>query len=139
MEPSDRENLIDLLRRCRDFEEKALGWSTRSASASEVPADSPLPAESFGDFKILREIGRGGMGVVYLAEQLSLRRQVAIKMLPPGFAPSSEQRQRFLREAQAAARLRHPNIVPVFNCGEAGSVVYYSMLTGQSPREGSRS
>ncbi len=63
----------------------------------------------------------------YTFRPISLRRRVALKVLSPGFASSSVERQRFLREAQAAARLRHPNIIPVFGFGERGESVYYTM------------
>ena len=80
-----------------------------------------------GDYRILREIGRGGMGVVYEAEQVSLGRHVALKVLPQQLRPSLTQRQRFEREARSAARLHHTNIVPVFGVGEEGGLQYYVM------------
>ena len=64
-------------------------------------------------YKVLRELGRGGMGVVYLAEDTKLKRQVAIKFLPPRIAHLSEERKRFEIEAQAAAALNHPNIATI--------------------------
>lgn len=90
--------------------------------------------ERIGEFRILREIGRGGMGVVYEADQESLTRHVALKVLPPGILNSPKQVQRFQREAQAAARLHHTNIVPVFGAGEADGLLYYVMqlIDGQS-------
>ena len=69
-----------------------------------------------GDFRILREIGRGGMGVVYEAEQISLGRRVAFKVLPFAAAMDPKQLQRFKNEAHAAAHLHHTNIVPVISC-----------------------
>ena len=83
--------------------------------------------EKLGDFKILREIGRGGMGVVYEAEQISLSRRVAVKILPPSFARDREAVQRFFTEARAAARLQHRNVVPVYFVGEEGGLNYYAM------------
>jgi WD40 repeat protein len=80
-----------------------------------------------GDFRILREIGRGGMGVVYEAEQLSLGRRVALKVLPLGVALDARQIQRFTNEAQAAAHLHHTHIVPVFAVGHERGVHYYAM------------
>jgi WD40 repeat protein/serine/threonine protein kinase len=80
-----------------------------------------------GDFRLLREIGRGGMGVVYEAEQISLSRRVALKVLPFAAALDSKQLQRFKNEAQAAAHLHHTNIVPVFGVGCERGVHYYAM------------
>lgn len=80
-----------------------------------------------GDFEIIRELGRGGMGVVYLARQLSLQRQVALKMLPFASILDANQIARFQTEAQAAASLHHPNIVPVYSVGCERGVHYYSM------------
>jgi serine/threonine-protein kinase len=72
-----------------------------------------------GEYSIDREIGRGGMGVVYLAREVRLARPVAIKVLPPALAERAELREAFIREAQTAAALTHPNIVPVYAVGEA--------------------
>jgi serine/threonine protein kinase len=71
-----------------------------------------------GDFEIVREIGRGGMGVVYEAHQLSLNRRVALKVLGGGLGLTDKAVQRFHREAEAAARLHHSNIVPGYATGE---------------------
>ncbi len=90
-------------------------------------AGSASALESIGDFNIRREIGRGGMGIVYEAEQVSLGRRVALKVLLHHAAASSKQRRRFQREARAAARLHHTNIVPVFGVGNEGDNDYYVM------------
>ena len=74
--------------------------------------------ERLGDYRIVREIGRGGMGVVYEAEQEALRRRVAVKVLVPWAMGSSGRVERFRREAQAAANLHHTNIVQVYGVGE---------------------
>jgi serine/threonine protein kinase len=89
---------------------------------------------TLGDFRLLREVGRGGMGVVYEAEQISLRRRVALKVLPFAAAMDPRQLQRFQNEAQAAAHLHHTNIVPVFAVGTERGVHYYAMqfIEGQS-------
>ena len=87
-----------------------------------------------GDYRIVREIGRGGMGVVYEAEQVSLGRRVALKVLPWPAGRDRTTLERFRREARASARLHHTNIVPVFEVGQDGEVRYYAMqfIQGQS-------
>jgi WD40 repeat protein/Flp pilus assembly protein TadD len=97
---------------------------TASTGAGRAPA---LRLERLGDFRILREVGRGGMGVVYEAEQESLGRRVALKVLPAGAMLDPRHPRRFQREAKAAARLHHTNIVPVFGVGEQDGVLYYVM------------
>ena len=86
-----------------------------------------LTVSQFGDYRILREVGRGGMGVVFEAEQLSLGRRVALKLLPPHALKDEQQVRRFEREARAAARLHHTNIVPVFGVGRHEGMHYYVM------------
>src|SRR5579863_6647540 len=81
-------------------------------------AQRAVELDQLGDYRILREIGRGGMGVVYEAEQLSLGRHVALKVLSKELIRNPRQRLRFEREARAAAKLHHTNIVPVFGVGE---------------------
>jgi serine/threonine protein kinase/tetratricopeptide (TPR) repeat protein len=85
------------------------------------------PPLRLGEYRIVREIGRGGMGVVYEAFQESLGRRVALKVLPPGALGDARQVQRFQREARAAARLHHSNIVPVFAVGEQQGTHFYVM------------
>ena len=93
-----------------------------------------LPGEPLGDFRIVREIGRGGMGTVYEAVQLSLGRRVALKVLPFAAALNARQLQRFKNEAHAAAQLHHTNIVPVYAVGAARGVHFYAMqlIEGQN-------
>ena len=93
---------------------------------SAVPAE-PGAGPQLGDFRLIREVGRGGMGVVYEAEQLSLGRRVALKVLPFAAALDPRQLQRFQVEAQAAAQLHHTNIVPVYAVGCERGVHYYAM------------
>jgi serine/threonine protein kinase/WD40 repeat protein len=89
---------------------------------SDVP-----PVSQLGDFRLLREVGRGGMGVVYEAEQVSLGRRVAIKLLPASVFRDPTKRLRFEREAKSAAKLHHSNIVPVHGIGEHEGTPYYVM------------
>ena len=91
------------------------------------PADAIPPCARLGEYRILREVGRGGMGVVYEAEQVSLGRHVALKVLPFAAAIDPKQRQRFQIEAQAAAQLHHPHIVPIFGVGCDQGIHYYAM------------
>jgi serine/threonine protein kinase len=118
-----------------------LAGLSHSGSASFPPAVNPelngSTSGELGDFRILREVGRGGMGVVYEAEQISLSRRVALKVLP--FAATMDPRhlQRFQNEARAAAGLEHPHIVPVYGVGCERGVHYYAMkfIDGQSLAE----
>lgn len=103
--------------------EEAIARSSSGTSSAAIPLGMP---SSLGDFRILREIGRGGMGVVYEAMQVSLKRRVALKVVG---STSSDKRQleRFRREAEAAASLHHTNIVPVFGTGQDQGLQYYAM------------
>lgn len=110
---------------------------TMAGQDDDSPADEKGDGPGLGllgDFRIIREVGRGGMGVVYEAEQMSLRRRVALKVLP--FAATLDPRhlQRFHNEAHAAAQLHHPHIVPVYAVGCERSVHYYAMqyIDGQT-------
>jgi len=87
-----------------------------------------------GVYSIERVLGRGGMGVVYLAREQRLDRLVAIKVLPPHFATQPTVRERFLREARTAAQLSHPNIVPIYRAEEVGGLPYFAMgyIEGES-------
>ncbi len=102
-----------------------------SAAPSQVTSPSPFPSEAgiseFGDYVLLELIGRGGMGVVYLAQQKSLDRLVAIKMIKRSNEATDDDIRRFIREAQAAARLQHPHIVDVFEIGEIDGEHFFSM------------
>ena len=105
-----------------------------SASASSFDGEGIPGAGMLGDFRISREIGRGGMGIVYEAEQASLGRRVALKVLPRHAARDAKQLARFQVEAHAVASLNHPNIVPIFAVGRDRGVPYYAMqlIEGQS-------
>lgn len=86
-----------------------------------------IELQRLGDFRIVKEIGRGGMGIVFLAEQISLGRQIALKVLPPSFVAQPKYAQRFEREARIAANLHHTNIVPVFGVGRERDTLYIAM------------
>src|SRR5262245_2906905 len=85
-------------------------------------ARGPMLPESLGHYRIVRLLGRGGMGEVYLAEDLTLGRQVALKILPPGLAATG--RERFEREARAVAALNHPNIVTLHSIDQSGETPF---------------
>ena len=104
------------------------GTVDRAAATADSPRalSGPVP-DQLGDYRILREIGRGGMGVVYEAEQGSLGRRVALKLLPAHAFTNPVQVRRFEREARAAGRLHHTNIVPVFGVGSECDTHYYVM------------
>src|SRR2546429_8066218 len=122
--------------------------TTCGAAAREPPSASParlddagvakltrlLREETAGDYEIDRELARGGMGVVYVATEIGLRRRVAIKVLPPALTFGANAIERFRREARTAAALDHPNIIPIYRVSAGGELLWYSMklLEGQS-------
>lgn len=101
--------------------------SSRQHSENQLERMSSASTERIGDYRIVREIGRGGMGIVYEAVQESLGRRVALKVLNPKFAGSATQVSRFRREAEAVAQLHHTNIVSVHSAGESKGLQYIAM------------
>ena len=83
--------------------------------------------ETFGGYRIDGRIGRGGMGVVYRAEQISLGRPVALKVIAPELSANADFRARFTREARLAASIDHPNVVPVYEAGEVDGTAFLAM------------
>ena len=106
----------------------------RASSSSGQQRVSLPKLDRLGDFRIERELGRGGMGVVFEAVQEALDRRVALKVLPQASLLTGNQLERFQREAQIAARLHHTNIVPVYGSGESDGYHWYAMqfIAGQS-------
>jgi serine/threonine-protein kinase len=100
------------------------------ADPSQGPGGKSQKGQVFqqlGDYRLIREVGRGGMGIVYEAEQVSLGRHVALKVLPDKARLDPKHKRRFEREARAAAKLHHTNIVPVFEVGEDREICFYAM------------
>lgn len=118
----------DELAACLDGLELMRTSNLLGDSTSAQESSPPLcPLATLGDFRLIREIGRGGMGVVYEAEQLSVGRRVALKVLPYAAMLDRRQIARFQNEAKAAATLEHPHIVPVYFVGNDRGVYFYAM------------
>ena len=104
------------------------GLAAGGAATGEKPGGEALQTgERFGAYRIERELGRGGMGIVYEAVHLALERRVALKVLPLHGTSRADHLERFLREARTAAGLHHTNIVPVFDVGQVNGIPYYAM------------
>jgi serine/threonine protein kinase len=123
--PDIAKELAECLDGLEFLREAAPKLQRRALTAADFP--EPPPASPLGDYRVVGELGRGGMGVVYEAEQLSLARRVALKVLPFAAALDPKQLQRFRNEALAAAHLNHPHIVPVYAVGSERGVHYYAM------------
>lgn len=101
--------------------------STLSASTPEALLSESQPPTDLGDFELLEEIGRGGMGIVYRARQQTLQREVAVKLILRGAQASSSEQARFQTEIKSAAMLEHPHIVPIYDVGSVDGWQYFAM------------
>ncbi|HVE78172.1 MAG TPA: protein kinase [Gemmatimonadaceae bacterium] len=108
------------------------------ASSSDAELRDRVGRALSGSYELDREIGRGGMGIVYRARDRRLKRPVAVKILPPELSYRSEIRSRFLREAETAAQLSHPNIVPIYSVDEVDGLVYFVMACIEGENLGTR-
>lgn len=110
-----------------------VGAATAQSVADKSEADLVREALK-SEYELLEELGRGGMAIVYRASERQLEREVAVKVLPFSLAFDAEFVERFQREARTAARLEHPNIIPIYRVGQSGRVIYFVMklLRGQS-------
>ena len=130
-----RERLRNLILAAEKAPEFFDGLSQGISSPMILP---PIrPGEKFGHYRILQQLGAGGMGIVYLAEDLKLRRQVALKFLPPHMGHDSVARSRFLNEARLSAKLNHPNVATVYDSGQLGDQIYIAMeyVEGETLRD----
>ena len=91
------------------------------------PTRQPVVGQTLGRFRILSELGRGGMGIVYLAHDENLRREVALKLLPPSLTRQEERYRRFLREARTAASVSHNNLATIYDVGEVEGNAFIAM------------
>lgn len=123
--PDREEEIRDLFPALVEMEQ--LKPVTRELTTGRQAAADSTPPAMLGDFRIIGEVGKGGMGIVYEAVQESLGRHVALKVLPAHAFTDPVRLERFRREAKAAAKLHHTNIVPIFGTGEADGRYYYAM------------
>src|SRR5262249_26289571 len=107
--------------------DKTLTYSAGQGPVDAIPPHLFQPGREFGDYVLVEPIARGGMGVVFKARHRKLDRVVALKMILAGHLAFAQDVERFHSEAQAAARLDHANIVPVYEVGEADGLHYFTM------------
>jgi len=127
----DVESLVAAYEKTPEFLEtppwSRLARPTPAQEPANLVVDADLPFERLGEFRLIKKLGEGGMGVVYLARQESLGRLVALKLIRPERTGSFESTKRFWREVEAVSQLRHPNIVSVHGSGEEHGVRYFAM------------
>ncbi|GAB4138825.1 MAG: hypothetical protein Tsb009_07300 [Planctomycetaceae bacterium] len=126
---SERDTVLNSTDNSIEFPEIA----NSNSSELSVTADDSPSIRYLGEYELIREIHRGGMGVVFLARQRSLGRIVAVKLILSGVLASEQDVERFRTEAQATAKLDHPGIVPIFEIGEHKGLHYYSMAYVEGP------
>jgi serine/threonine protein kinase/WD40 repeat protein len=131
--PEHAERILELfpalavVERLKPAQEDRASQSDRTGAGSPTAVGEPGTLRRLGDYAILRELGRGGMGIVYEAQRESLQSRVALKVMHPRFRADPSALRRFRTEARSAARLHHTNIVPVFDFGDQDGVCYYAM------------
>lgn len=138
LEDSGEEGLVDAMVSRGELDPEPARRVRDEAREIHALLQADLPeGKTLGEFRLVREIGRGGMAIVYEAEQESLGRRVALKVLPAGAALDERLAIRFLREARTVARLSHPGIVPVYGTGRARGVLFFAMelIEGESLAE----
>lgn len=123
---SEHPELQESLRKCLTSLQQ-LHTAVGDVPSKNKFVNTPAQGSHLGDFLLHREIGRGGMGIVYSATQVSLNRTVALKVLPESLWLDPKRVRRFQLEAQAAALLQHPNIIPIYAIGTEGNVRFYAM------------
>jgi serine/threonine protein kinase len=138
MESGDVQDRSELIAAHPDLSEALREYLTKLDELNRLvggePRSSEIIGKQLGDYRLVRELGRGGMGIVYLAQQGSLDRMVAVKLLPFASLLEPKYIERFKNEARAAAQLEHPNIVPVYSIGQEDGIHFYAMryINGQS-------
>ncbi len=125
---------VEVLVRMGENADGAIEASATDNQVNSAVGKNLEPARQLGDFRIIRELGRGGMGTVFEAEQLTMGRRVALKVLPFAALAREKSLQRFRNEVRAAAALDHPNIVSVYSVGEERGIHYFAMqlIRGQT-------
>ena len=128
--------LAKFLRRARSCDRNRYGYYHGPPHVAHVTSDRRVGSTLAG-YRLDSLLGRGGMGVVYRAEHLTLRRSVALKLVAPELATDLRFRERFLAESRLAASLEHPNVIPIYDAGEADGQLYLAMrlVEGHSLRE----
>src|SRR5204863_7000786 len=115
-------------------DETVIGWGDEMAAQQQLPS---LVGQSVSHYQVLSLLGLGGMGEVYLAQDTSLGRKVALKLLPPAFTRDQERLRRFEREARLVSALNHPNILTIYEVGLVGETHFIAseFVDGQTLRE----